>query len=144
MIMKKNYLFIILLFLFTFIFSNNMKVNQNKKMGIEKRTDFTKLKKPGFIKKQNINNNDLKIELQELENELEKNHKFIRASYKEKIIDLKEKQKSEIKSLKKTYNKRRKDIYKKYGVSPPKKTKKNKNNETLKIKKKHKNLPKIK
>jgi len=145
--LRKSYLIIILLFLANFLFADNAKLNsENKKMLIN-RTDFTKLKKSGFIKPQQLNsisNDNLKTELEELENEFNKEYKFIRNGYKQKITLLKEQQKTEVKSLKKTYNNRRREIYKKYGVSPTKKGNKNENNDALKLKKKHKNLPKTK
>ena len=137
----KSYLGIIFLFLATFLFADSAKLNSKNK------TDFTKLKKAGFLKSQDIKSitdDDLKSELEQLENEFNKEHKFVRNGYKQKITYLKEEQKNEVKALKKTYNKKRREIYKKYGVSPPKKGNKNENNDALKLKKKYKNLPKTK
>ena len=137
----KSYLGIIFLILATFLFADSTKLNSKNK------TDFTKLKKAGFLKSQDIKSitdDDLKSELEQLENEFNKEHKFVRNGYKQKITYLKEEQKIEVKALKKTYNKQRRAIYKKYGVSPPKKGNKNENNDALKLKKKHKNLPKTK
>ena len=137
----KSYIGIILLFLATFLFADSAKLNSKNK------TDFTKLKKAGFLKSQDIKSvtdNNLKSELEQLENEFNKEHKFVSNGYKQKITYLKEEQKTEIKALKKAYNKKRRIIYKKYGVSPPKKGNKNENNDALKLKKKHKNLPKTK
>ena len=137
----KSYLGIIFLFLATFLFADSAKLNSKNK------TDFTKLKKAGFLKSQDIKSitdDDLKSELEQLENKFNKEHKFVRNGYKQEITYLKEEQKIEVKALKKTYNKQRRAIYKKYGVSPPKNGNKNENNDALKLKKKHKNLPKTK
>ena len=137
----KTYLGIIFLFLATFLFADSAKLNSKNK------TDFTKLKKAGFLKSQDIKsitNDDLKAELEQLENEFNKDYKYVRNVYKKKITDLKEQQKIEVKVIKKAYNKRRREIYKKYGVDPPKKVNKNENKDTLKLNKKYKNLPKTK
>ena len=64
---------------------------------------------------------DLKFELMQLEKEFKSEYEMIKSVYKEKIIPIKEMQKTEVKSLKGNYNNRRKAIYKKYGVKPPKK-----------------------
>ena len=145
--LRKSYLSIILLLLSTFLFADNAKLNSENKKKLINRTDFTKLKKSSFLKPKDLksnSNDNLKTELEQLENEFNKEHKYIRNEYKQKITLLKEQQKTEVKSLKKTYNNRRREIYKKYGVSPPKKGNKNENNDALKLKKKHKNLPKTK
>ena len=137
----KTYLGIIFLFLATFLFADSAKLNSKNK------TDFTKLKKADFLKShdiKSITNNDLKAELEQLENEFNKEYKYVRNVYKQKITDLKEQQKIEVKVIKKAYNKRRREIYKKYGVDPPKKVNKNENKDTLKLNKKYKNLPKTK
>ena len=65
----KNYQGIIILFLATFLFADSAKLNSKNK------TDFTKLKKADFLKSQDIKsvtNNDLKAELEQLENEFNK------------------------------------------------------------------------
>ena len=145
--LRKSYLSIILLLLSTFLFADNAKLNSENKKKLINRTDFTKLKKSSFLKPKDLksnSNDNLKTELEQLENEFNKEHKYIRNEYKQKITLLKEQQKTEVKSLKKSYNKRRREIYKKYGVSPPKNGNKNENNDALKLKKKHKNLPKTK
>jgi len=65
-------------------------------------------------------NKDLKIELIQLEDDFKSDYDEIKIHYKEKMLSLKELQKSEVKGLKKNYNNRRRAIYKKYGVKPPK------------------------
>ena len=145
--LRKCYLSIILLFLANFLFADNAKLNSENKKKLIDRTDFTKLKKSNFFKPKELNdisNDNLKTELEKLENDFNKEHKFVKIKYKRKITLLKEQQKTEVKSIKKGYSNRRREIYKKYGVSPPKKVNKNKNNAPLKLKKKHKNLPKTK
>jgi len=76
-------------------------------------------KRKGVIK--SSQNKDLKVELMQLEEEFKSDYDEIKSDYREKISALKEMQKSEVKSLKNNYNNRRKAIYKKYGVKPPKK-----------------------
>lgn len=63
----------------------------------------------------------MKSELIELEDRFKDDHESIKIKYRERIKALKENQKAEVQSLKKQYNQRRKAIYRKYGIKPPKK-----------------------
>ena len=102
----------------SFLFSDYTGVSGNKDKG--EAFSFQK-KRKGVVKKAN-QNSDLKVELMELEEEFKLDYDEIKVHYKEKILALKDMQKSDVKSLKSNYNNRRKAIYKKYGVKPPKKS----------------------
>ncbi|MBA93961.1 MAG: hypothetical protein CMG47_02760 [Candidatus Marinimicrobia bacterium] len=102
----------------SFLFSDYTGVSGNKDKG--EAFSFQK-KRKGVVKKAN-QNSDLKVELMELEEEFKLDYDEIKVYYKEKILALKDMQKSDVKSLKSNYNNRRKAIYKKYGVKPPKKS----------------------
>ena len=102
----------------SFLFSDYTGVSGNKDKG--EAFSFQK-KRKGVVKKAN-QNSDLKVELMELEEEFKLDYDEIKVHYKEKILALKNMQKSDVKSLKSNYNNRRKAIYKKYGVKPPKKS----------------------
>ena len=102
----------------SFLFSDYTGVSGNKDKG--EPFSFQK-KRKGVVKKAN-QNSDLKVELMELEEEFKLDYDEIKVHYKEKILALKDMQKSDVKSLKSNYNNRRKAIYKKYGVKPPKKS----------------------
>ena len=102
----------------SFVFSDYTGVSGNKDKGGS--FSFQK-KRKGVIKKAD-QNSDLKVELIQLEEEFKLDYDEIKAHYKEKILALKDMQKSEVQSLKSNYNNRRKAIYKKYGVKPPKKS----------------------
>ena len=102
----------------SFLFSDYTGVSGNKDKG--QPFSFQK-KRKGVVKKAN-QNSDLKVELMELEEEFKLDYDEIKVHYKEKILALKNMQKSDVKSLKSNYNNRRKAIYKKYGVKPPKKS----------------------
>jgi hypothetical protein len=97
----------------SFLFSDYTGVK-----GKDEPFSFQKERK-GIIK--SSQNKDLKVELMQLEEEFKSDYDEIKSDYREKISALKEMQKSEVKSLKNNYNNRRKAIYKKYGVKPPKK-----------------------
>ena len=102
----------------SFLFSDYTGASGNKDKG--EPFSFQK-KRKGVVKKAN-QNSDLKVELMELEEEFKLDYDEIKVHYKEKILALKDMQKSDVKSLKSNYNNRRKAIYKKYGVKPPKKS----------------------
>ena len=102
----------------SFLFSDYTGASGNKDKG--EPFSFQK-KRKGVVKKAN-QNSDLKVELMELEEEFKLDYDEIKVHYKEKILALKNMQKSDVKSLKSNYNNRRKAIYKKYGVKPPKKS----------------------
>ena len=53
--LRKCYLSIILLFLANFLFADNAKLNSENKKELTNRTNFTKIKKLGFIKAQELN-----------------------------------------------------------------------------------------
>ena len=79
----------------------------------------------------------MKTELIELENRFKDDHESIKVKYRERIKALKENQKAEVHSLKKQYNQRRKAIYRKYGIKPPKKNPStDDNSETYRVPKK--------
>jgi len=101
-------------------------------------------KRKGVIK--STQNKDLKAELMELEQAFKSDYDEIKSHYKEKIFALKKMQKSEVQSLKENYNNRRKAIYEKYGVKPPKKNEGNtmENTEVFKPTKKGSNQSPIK
>ena len=102
----------------SFLFSDYTGVSGNK----DKAEAFSfQKKRKGVVKKAN-QNSDLKVELMELEEEFKLDYDEIKVYYKEKILALKDMQKSDAKSLKSNYNNRRKAIYKKYGVKPPNKS----------------------
>ena len=102
----------------SFLFSDYTGVSGNKDKG--EAFSFQK-KRKGVVKKAN-QNSDLKVELMELEEEFKLDYDEIKVHYKQKILALKDMQKSDVQSLKSNYNNRRKAIYKKYGVKPPKKS----------------------
>lgn len=101
----------------SFVFSDYTGVSGNK----DKGGSFSFQKKRKDVIKAD-QNSDLKVELIQLEEEFKLDYDEIKAHYKEKILALKDMQKSEVQSLKSNYNNRRKAIYKKYGVKPPKKS----------------------
>ncbi len=103
---------VIFTIIFSFIFSNVKGVN-SKKEPFSFQTKTTGLGKQ-------LQNNDLKAELVQLEEDFKSDYDEIKLHYKEKILSIKEVQKTEVKSLKSNYNNRRRAIYKKYGVKPPK------------------------
>ena len=106
-----NY-FIFTIIISSFGFSNVKGINESKKpFSFQKKTT-------GVVK--SSQNKDLKIELTQLEEDFKSDYNEIKSHYKEKILSIKELQKSEVKDLKKNYNNRRRAIYKKYGVKPPK------------------------
>ena len=89
---------------------------------VESKNPFSfqkKGKKEGVIKSHE--NKDLKMELIDLEESFKSDYELIKSNYRDKISALKEMQKSEVTTLKKGYKNRRRAIYKKYGVKPPKK-----------------------
>ncbi len=100
----------------SFLFSDYTGVSGPKDKG-----DFSFQKTRKGVIKKGTQNSDLKVELTQLEEEFKLDYDEIKSHYKEKISGLKDLQKSEVKSLKTNYNNRRKAIYKKYGVKPPKK-----------------------
>ena len=104
--------FMVLCFSVSCLFSNYTGASHDQPF------TFQKEKSKGVIKASN--NTDLKVELLELEERFKDDHDRIKADYREKISSLKEMQKSEVQSLKANYNERRKAIYKKYGIKPPK------------------------
>lgn len=106
-----NYL-ILIISISSFCISNVKGVNASKEP-----FSFQK-KNTGLVK--SSQNKDLKIELTKLEEDFKSDYDEIKIHYKEKMLSLKELQKSEVKGLKKNYNNRRRAIYKKYGVKPPK------------------------
>lgn len=111
---------LVLTIFFSFIFSNVKGVN-SKKEPFSFQTKTTGLGKQ-------LQNNDLKAELIQLEEDFKSDYDEIKLHYKEKILSIKEIQKTEVKSLKSNYNNRRKAIYKKYGVKPPKNDKSSNSN----------------
>jgi len=147
-----NYIYITALLITSFLFSDYTEVSK-------KPFSFQKAKKDGVIKSKGSNNlkndhlinpntnNNLKTELLNLENDFQADHELIKNNYKDKILSLKNMQKSDIKGLKQNYKQRRKAIYKKYGVKPPKKNDQNTmmNHNVFKPQKKDKKvLPMIK
>ena len=113
-------------------------------------SDYTKLPSKGQSELTRIDrkemipadgNADLKVELVALENQFKKDHESIKVGYRTRISSLKEEQKSDVQELKKNYNQRRKAIYKKYGVKPPKNDRNNnKEKEIFRPEKKDKRL----
>ena len=111
--MKINqHIFFTVLIGMSFLFSDYTKAPK-------KQFSFQKVKKDGVIKPEE--NNDLKIELLNLETRFKSDYDMIKNNYKDQITSLKNMQKSEVQSLKQNYKERRRAIYKKYGVKPPKK-----------------------
>ena len=105
----------------SFLFSDYTGVTGKDGTGVTGKDEpfsFQK-KRKGVIK--STQNKDLKAELMQLEEEFKSDYDEIKSHYREKISALKKMQKSEVQSLKQNYNNRRKAIYKKYGVKPPKK-----------------------
>ena len=96
---------------FSFVLSNYTGVGKDKPFSFQKE-------KQGSVI--TSDNNNLKKELIQLENEFKGDYDGIKTHYKTKITSIKDMQKSEIQALKQNYNNRRKAIYKKYGVKPPK------------------------
>tara|TARA_B100000953_G_C17802092_1_gene352434 strand:- start:27 stop:461 length:435 start_codon:yes stop_codon:yes gene_type:complete len=94
--------------------------SQLGKVPSKKNNSSPVISKKGEVIKSDENDN-LKSELIELENRFKDDHESIKVKYRERIKALKENQKAEVQSLKKQYNQRRKAIYRKYGIKPPKK-----------------------
>ena len=109
------YIYMLILMLgFSFLFSQLGKVPSKK------NNTSSAIPKKGQVIKADQNDN-LKSELIELEDRFKDDHESIKIKYRERIKALKENQKAEVQSLKKQYNQRRKAIYRKYGIKPPKK-----------------------
>ena len=94
--------------------------SQLGKVPSKKNNSSSTISKKGEVIKAD-KNDDLKSELIELEDRFKDDHESIKIKYRERIKALKENQKAEVQSLKKQYNQRRKAIYRKYGIKPPKK-----------------------
>tara|TARA_Y100000588_G_scaffold310081_1_gene335438 strand:- start:180 stop:605 length:426 start_codon:yes stop_codon:yes gene_type:complete len=135
----KQHIFFISLIGTSFLFSDYTKAPK-------KHFSFQKTKKDGVIKSDQ--NDNLKTELLDLESRFKSEYDMIKNNYKEQITSLKGMQKSEVQSLKQNYKERRRAIYQKYGVKPPKKNDENSmmNSNVFKPKtgKKDKKLPIIK
>ena len=133
--MKKHKIFLLFsLFVTTsFLFSDYTKLPSNGQSGL------TRIDRKEMIPAEG--NADLKAELVALENQFKKDHEYIKIDYRSRISSLKEQQKSDVRELKKGYNQRRKAIYKKYGVKPPKNNRNNnKEKEIFRPEKKDKRL----
>ena len=129
----KKYKILLLFITTSFLFSDYTKLPSKG------QSELTRIDRKEMIPADG--NADLKVELVALENQFKKDHESIKVGYRTRISSLKEEQKSDVQELKKNYNQRRKAIYKKYGVKPPKNDRNNnKEKEIFRPEKKDKRL----
>ena len=117
------YKIFIFTFSLTFLFSKELVVSTKDKLG-DKVDPLTIWQNEDS----NIQNKDLKKELDKLRGQFKSERKTIDENYKESIKPLKKKRDDKIRSLKDTYNSKRQELRKKYGVKKNKKPRKLKKN----------------